>query len=130
MLESGYARSALVSDVDLIEEYPASYATDISRRHRWVRGDWQLFSWLLPRVPSAAGKLLNPLSPLFQWKVLDNLRRSLVPIVLTTLLIASWLANNKNGEAQAAWLAVMTISLVLFLTPMLSLLINLFKNIT
>ena len=128
LLESGYARSALVSDVDLIEEYPASYATDISRRHRWVRGDWQLFSWLLPRVPSAAGKLLNPLSPLFQWKVLDNLRRSLVPIVLTTLLIASWLANNKNGEAQAAWLAVMTISLVLFLTPMLSLLINLFKK--
>ena len=132
LLESGYARSALVSDVDLIEEYPASYAADISRRHRWVRGDWQLLGWLFPSVPSAAGKLPNPLSALFQWKMLDNLRRSLVPIVLTTLLIASWLANNTNinnsGAANAAWLAVMTILLVLFLPPILSMVINLFKK--
>ncbi|MES1986511.1 MAG: cyclic beta 1-2 glucan synthetase, partial [Pseudomonadota bacterium] len=41
LLESGYARSALVTDVDLIEEHPASYVIDASRRHRWIRGDWQ-----------------------------------------------------------------------------------------
>ena len=51
LLESGYARSALVADVDLIEEHPASYAMEASRRHRWTRGDWQLAGWLLPRVP-------------------------------------------------------------------------------
>ncbi|HEX7970986.1 MAG TPA: cyclic beta 1-2 glucan synthetase, partial [Thiobacillus sp.] len=53
LLESGYARSALVTDVDLIEAHPASYAMEASRRHRWIRGDWQLAGWLLPRVPGA-----------------------------------------------------------------------------
>ena len=51
LLEGCYARSALVTDVDLIEEHPISYAMDASRRHRWTRGDWQLAGWLLPRVP-------------------------------------------------------------------------------
>ena len=55
LLESGYARSALVTDVDLIEEHPASYLIEASRRHRWIRGDWQLASWLLPRVPGPPG---------------------------------------------------------------------------
>ena len=40
LLEGGYARSALVTDVDLIEEHPISYAMEASRRHRWTRGDW------------------------------------------------------------------------------------------
>ena len=56
LLESGYARSALVTDVDLIEEHPISYAMEASRRHRWTRGDWQLAGWLLPRVPGPDGK--------------------------------------------------------------------------
>ena len=124
LLESGYARSALVTDVDLIEEHPASYTMDISRRHRWIRGDWQLLSWLLPRVPSAANKLANPLSALFKWKVLDNLRRSLVPIILTLLLIASW----ALFEAKTAWLALETVLLILYFPPFLSVVINSFKK--
>ena len=124
LLESGYARSALVSDVDLIEEHPTSYTADISRRHRWVRGDWQLLSWLLPRVPSAANKLPNPLSALFKWKMLDNLRRSLVPIILTLLLIASWVL----ASAKAAWLIFATVMLVLYWPVILSMAINLLKK--
>ncbi len=53
LLESAYARSALISDVELYEEYPSRYTADVSRRHRWVRGDWQIGWWLLPRVPGA-----------------------------------------------------------------------------
>ncbi len=56
LLEGCYARSALVTDVDLIEEHPISYTMDASRRHRWTRGDWQLAGWLLPRVPGPARK--------------------------------------------------------------------------
>ena len=56
LLESGYARSALVADVDLIEEHPTTYPMEASRRHRWTRGDWQLAGWLLPRVPGPGGK--------------------------------------------------------------------------
>ena len=124
LLESGYARSALVSDIDLIEEHPASYTMDISRRHRWIRGDWQLLSWLLPHVPSAANKLPNPLSALFKWKMIDNLRRSLVPILLTLLLIASW----ALFEAKTACLTLATVLLVLYWPSILSMAISLFKK--
>ena len=98
LLEGGYARSALVTDVDLIEEHPASYTTEASRRHRWIRGDWQLAGWLLPRVPGPNGaggapgqRQSNSLSALTVWKLFDNLRRSLVPPALLALLIAGWL---------------------------------------
>ena len=91
LLEGCYARSGLLSDVQLYEEYPASYAADMSRRHRWVRGDWQLLQWLLSSVPgSGGGRLRNPLSVLSQWKLFDNLRRSLVPTALTLLLLIAW----------------------------------------
>lgn len=92
LLEACHARSALVSDVEFFEEYPSRYNVDIDRRHRWIRGDWQITQWLLPRVPgSATGRIANPLSVLSQWKILDNLRRSLVPVALVFLLLGSWL---------------------------------------
>ena len=53
LLEGGYARSGLISDVELVEESPARYDADVKRRHRWMRGDWQIAAWLLPRVPTA-----------------------------------------------------------------------------
>ena len=91
LLESCYARSALVTDVDLIEEHPVSYAVDASRRHRWTRGDWQLAAWLLPWVPGPSGKRLrNPLSLLSVWKLFDNLRRSLLPAALLALWLGGW----------------------------------------
>jgi cellobiose phosphorylase len=92
LLEACHARSALVSDVEFFEEYPSRYHVDIDRRHRWIRGDWQITQWLLPRVPgSDAGRIANPLSVLSQWKILDNLRRSLVPVALIFLLPGTWL---------------------------------------
>ena len=79
LLEGCYARAALVSDVQLYESSPPRYLADVSRRHRWVRGDWQISPWLLPRVPGPAGRRLdNPISALSRWKIFDNLRRSLV----------------------------------------------------
>ena len=92
LLEACHARSALVSDVEFFEEYPSRYHVDVDRRHRWIRGDWQLTQWLLPRVPgSNANRIANPLSVLSQWKILDNLRRSLVPLALVLLLPGAWL---------------------------------------
>ena len=91
LLEGCYARAGLLSDVQLYEEYPSSYGADVSRRHRWIRGDWQLARWLLPCVPGPGGHCLkNPLSILSRWKLLDNLRRSLVPVALTLLLLLGW----------------------------------------
>ena len=84
LIEGCYARSGLVSDICLYESFPSDFQTDVSRRHRWIRGDWQIAGWLLPFNG-------NPISFLSRWKILDNLRRSLVPFVLTTLLLWGWL---------------------------------------
>ena len=121
LLESGYARSALVADVDLIEEHPVSYAMEASRRHRWARGDWQLAGWLLPRVPGPDGKRQpNPLSALAVWKLLDNLRRSLVPAALVALLLGGWLWGPGPS-----WLWELLVAGALFLPPLLTVAIEL-----
>ena len=93
LLEGCYARAGLLSDVHLYEDYPAHYSADVSRRHRWIRGDWQLLGWLLPSVPVPgirSPRQKNPLSLLSQWKLFDNLRRSLVPLAVTLLLLVGW----------------------------------------
>jgi len=91
LVEGCYARSGLLSDVSLFEEYPSDYSVDVNRRRRWIRGDWQITRWLLPRVPGLGGRRQkNPLSGLSRWKILDNLRRSLVPAALALLLLLGW----------------------------------------
>ena len=125
LLESGYARSALVTDVDLIEEHPASYAIEASRRHRWIRGDWQLAGWLLPLVPgpsngAKAKRQANPLSALSWWKLFDNLRRSLVAPALLVLLAGGWLLGPGPE-----WLWTLLVVVVVFLPPLLSIAIEL-----
>ncbi len=119
LLEGCYARAGLVSDVSLHEDYPSRYAADVGRRARWVRGDWQLLPWLLPWVPLGAGGAgdpaaaggsgreasdanaadkpgrktryeRNPLSWLSRGKLLDNLRRSLVPAAAVALFVIGW----------------------------------------
>ncbi|RPH98457.1 MAG: cyclic beta 1-2 glucan synthetase [Lysobacterales bacterium] len=109
LLEGCHARSGLVSDVQLYEDYPASYSADVSRRHRWIRGDWQIARWLLPRVPGLDGRpRRNPLSALSRWKLADNLRRSLVPAALTLLFVLGWMLTPY----PAVWtLAVLGVSL-------------------
>ena len=97
LLEGCYARSGLLSDILLFEEYPESYSTDVNRRSRWIRGDWQLIPWLLPFLPKLNGtSRKNPLSLLSWWKILDNLRRSLIPFALTLLLLSGWIILSSS----------------------------------
>jgi cyclic beta-1,2-glucan synthetase len=106
LLEGAHARSGLVSDITLFEDFPSTYAADVSRRYRWMRGDWQITPWLTHRVPRADGRTEpNPASVLSRWKVLDNLRRSLVPIALFSLLAVGW----TTARALAATLTVLTV---------------------
>ena len=98
LLEGCYVRSALVSDVELYESFPSRYRGDAGRRHRWIRGDWQVAPWLWLRIPGALEQArINPLSALSQWKIFDNLRRSLVPVAQLILLIACWLSGHGWG---------------------------------
>ena len=98
LLEGAYARCGLLSDVELIEDAPASYGADVARRYRWIRGDWQLLGWLLPRLHSLPGRPRNPLSALSRAKILDNLRRSLVPPALLLLLLTAWALLPEPGR--------------------------------
>jgi cellobiose phosphorylase len=108
LLEGCHARSGLLSDVQVFEEYPSRYGADVDRRTRWIRGDWQIASWLLPRVPGPDGRSRpNPLSALSHWKVFDNLRRSLVPAALTLLLLLGWTVFAAAGFWTLAVLGVL-----------------------
>ncbi|MFA5666754.1 MAG: glucoamylase family protein [Candidatus Cloacimonadaceae bacterium] len=110
LLEGCYSRSGLLTDAELYEEYPSSYYADVKRRHRWTRGDWQIAQWVLPFVPKAdKGFQKNPISMLSRWKIFDNLRRSMVALSLTIMLLVGWLALSQ----PLFWsLAVFTILLL------------------
>ena len=123
LLEGSYARSGLVTDVQLYEEYPSSYFTDMNRRHRWIRGDWQIAAWIFPFVPGYQKRWhLNPLSILSKWKIFDNLRRSLVPVALLTLLLFGWMIS----EMHFFW--TMTVLAIIFLPVIVSFIWSLFRK--
>ncbi len=91
LFEGIHGRAALVTDVVLFENYPADYRSYWRRLHRWVRGDWQLLPWLRRQVPLAAGgRAPNRLSLISRWKIIDNLRRTLLPPTLLAFLLLAW----------------------------------------
>ncbi|CAN5835595.1 hypothetical protein BH11PSE12_BH11PSE12_00680 [soil metagenome] len=152
LLEGCYARAGLISDVQLHEEYPSRYSADVSRRHRWIRGDWQLLAWFMPKVPvatdsrpfarvqAAAGlnpglspnlnqvcstpaivhardhtkSRVNPLTMLSRWKILDNLRRSLIAPVLLLLVLLGW------AILPSAWIWSGAVLTIVFLPSLLA----------
>ena len=60
LFEGLYARTALVSDVEVVDDYPSSVLAHARRQHRWVRGDWQILQWLLPGRPHARRPRAQP----------------------------------------------------------------------
>src|SRR5690242_19342233 len=90
LIEGNYARAGLATDITVYDDYPARYLTHARRKHRWIRGDWQLLRWLTSRVPGPDGPEPNRLSLLSRLKILDNLRRSTVEIALLVFLVAGW----------------------------------------
>jgi hypothetical protein len=91
LIEGAYARVGLLSDVELIDDYPSHFSAYSRRKHRWVRGDWQVLRWFLPRVPDLDNKLVdNPISLISRWKLVDNARRSLLDPATFALFLAGW----------------------------------------
>ncbi|CAN5630088.1 glucoamylase family protein [soil metagenome] len=82
LFEGIYARAGLATDVELVEEFPARYDVAAKRQHRWARGDWQLLPWI-------AGKRDVP--AVGRWKMVENLRRSLLAPSTLAALALSWL---------------------------------------
>ncbi len=103
LFEGLYARAALVTDIEVVDDYPSSVLAHANRQHRWVRGDWQLLWWLLPAVPTRSGWRRNRLPLIARWKIFDNLRRSLMAPAALALLVAGW--TVLPGSALA-WTAI------------------------
>jgi len=97
LIEGAYVRAGLVSDIEIIDDYPSQYAAHTRRKHRWIRGDWQILRWLFAKVPDEMGNLVrNPISIISQWKILDNLRRSLVEPITFLLLVLGYFVFPKG----------------------------------
>jgi len=91
LLESTYLRSALLTDVELFDDYPSTYLSFTKRNHRWIRGDWQILFWLFRKVPGPEGeKERNPINIISRWKIFDNLRRSLNQTAMLLFLLFGW----------------------------------------
>jgi cyclic beta-1,2-glucan synthetase len=111
LFEGIHGRTALVTDVILYEEYPTRYLSYARRMRRWIRGDWQLLPWILGMVKTENGITRKRISLINRWKVVDNLRRSLVPLTMILLLASAWLGWLPG--TPLAW------SLLVLLTPAL-----------
>ena len=84
LFEGLFARTALVTDIELFEEFPSHYEVAVARTHRWVRGDWQLLPFIF------RGRL--PL--ISRWKMIDNLRRSLSAPSAYLALLCAWIVRD------------------------------------
>ncbi len=124
LFESLFARTALITDIELLDEYPAYYDAYAKRQHRWTRGDWQILRWLLPTVPDGNRQpSSNSLPFISRWKILDNLRRSLVAPSMLLWLLAAW---TLFPGSPAIWslFVVLTIAFPVYLHVTTSLLIH------
>jgi cyclic beta-1,2-glucan synthetase len=92
LIEGAYARAGLATDIELIDDYPSHLSAYNRRKHRWVRGDWQIVQWIFSKVPEESGRRVpNPISDVSRWKIFDNLRRSLVDPFTFLMFIIAWL---------------------------------------
>lgn len=105
LLEGSYLRCALVNDVILLDGYPSKYISAMGRNHRWIRGDWQIIRWL--------GKKNNPLNALSKFKILDNLRRSLIPIFAFITIILSVIFKIYTGSSELPEIAISLIAITM-----------------
>jgi cellobiose phosphorylase len=121
LIEGSYARAGLATDVIVYDDYPTRYLTYTRRKHRWIRGDWQLLPWLTSRVPGPDGPEPNRLSLLSRWKILDNLRRSTVELAQLAFLVGGWLLLPGSpvrwtllglGAIAAPWIVSLLLALV------------------
>ncbi|HFS5653919.1 TPA: glucoamylase family protein, partial [Yersinia enterocolitica] len=128
LFEGVFARAGLASDIEVVEESPARYDVVSKRQHRWTRGDWQLLPWIIkPSIikPSIIkhSKSNQSIPLLGRWKMVDNLRRSLVAPFTLLLLGGSWML-----PMPAAWVGVLVVIVLAALPSLLPILFSLWPS--
>lgn len=113
LLEGGFLRAGLLSDVEVIDDFPATFASYQHRLHRWIRGDWQLLGWLRGKARNRLGVVQSiDLSVVTRWQIFDNLRRSVLqPVLLLTLFAGLTVLPGHTG--RWFWLVALTLGIPL-----------------
>jgi cyclic beta-1,2-glucan synthetase len=115
LFEGTFARAGLVSDIEVVEEFPSRYDVAAARQHRWARGDWQLLPWILGRGDAAGDNRGSGTLPLIAlWKMLDNLRRTLSAPASVTALLMGWLLPASCALLWSAFI-IATVALPVLL---------------
>ncbi len=122
LLEGNYLRCGYVSDIELIDDFPSKFLTDITRHHRWARGDTQIIGWLFPKVPKANHRTTkNPINFLGKYKILDNIiRMFLNPMLLLILFLSFTLSFKRSLLWIVLVLLEIAISILFFLRSKMS----------
>ena len=103
LLEGIFARSGLVTDIEVVEEFPSRYYVAAARQHRWARGDWQLLPWIFGHGRNSNSEHDRSAIPFIgRWKMLDNLRRTFSAPAIYLALLAGWMLPL---DAAAVWSA-------------------------
>ncbi|WP_417809732.1 glucoamylase family protein [Thioclava sp.] len=103
LFEGVFARAALASDIEVVEDFPSRYDVDIRRRHRWARGDWQLWPWLFGKRRTVKGGV----PALGRWKMIDNLRLSLLAPMAMLTLFSGWMMSPAVALIWTTWIVGM-----------------------
>ncbi len=103
LLEGCYLRCGLASDITIMDGYPTKYLSFMSRLSRWIRGDWQIISWL-------KNKKINLLS---KFKIFDNLRRSLFEIFTIISIVYFYALGKIWGTSVNGIIGFLVITAVL-----------------
>jgi cyclic beta-1,2-glucan synthetase len=129
LFEGIFARAGLVSDIQVVEEFPSRYDVAAARQHRWARGDWQLLPWMLGRKDAAGGaRGSSRVSLIGLWKMLDNLRRTLSAPASLAALLVGW---TLPRPAALLWTLFIIVSIALSaLIPMIAAVIPARKGIS
>ena len=106
LFEGTFVRSGFVSDIEVVEEFPAHYDAAVARQHRWTRGDWQLLPWILGRA-GASRSARSAVPMVGSLKMLDNLRRSLSAPATVAALIVGWMLPHSVAVVWTAFLLAM-----------------------
>lgn len=107
LFEGLFARAALATDIELFEAFPAHYEAAAARQHRWARGDWQLLPWLFGRAYTGSEPSRAVVIPgIGRWKILDNLRRTLVAPTAFLTLIVGWILPEQSAWVWSGFILI------------------------
>ena len=110
LFEGIFARAGLATDVEVVEDFPTDYLVAAQRMHRWTRGDWQLLPWIMSGIARRNAPVRDRFSGIALWKMLDNLRRTLVTPLALVALVAGWFLPL---HAAVVWTAFVLLGMAL-----------------